>query len=344
MKQSALLLIYIISLPINFSYSDNGINSIHPNATTTFFPFLKIGYEARSVAMGGVCASIPNEIYGVMGNPAAVGHVDKMQAMISYKPVVLDIKGGTMAFAMPYKSTGTWAVNIIYLSHGDYQPVDENNKIIEGMLNPYSVAGSITWSKTLIRSLSLGATFKGIYERLSGGIEDEYGKCSADGVAADIGVQYRTRSSRVIYGLLIRNIGYIRSSYSDDVQRTGFPISFTTGISYHSPAMIAAFDLEKAVDDILQYKVGLEFNIYKQNIFLRAGSSASQTDIKKFFDLLKSGTDEDNDYQKTNWSLFSVGGGLKAELNDLDINVDTAFSFRIDRLPFAFALTFLIGF
>ena len=101
MKQSALLITFIFVLLFNLAYGDNGINSIHPDATKTFFPFLKIGYEARSVAMGGTSAGMPNDIYGIMGNPAALGYVDKMQAMISYKPIVLDIKGGTLAFAMP---------------------------------------------------------------------------------------------------------------------------------------------------------------------------------------------------------------------------------------------------
>ncbi len=322
------------------------IPTIHSESGTTYFPFLRLGYEARSVAMGGANAGLANEIYGTMGNPAALGYLTDMQAMMSYKPVILDVRGGSLAFGMPYKKYGVLAANVVYLSHGEISPVDENNEPILGTLNPFSVAANISWSKLFFNSLSLGATFKGIYELLSEGLvsSNDIHRVSADGLAFDLGAQYKTRNSRVVYGILVRNVGVVRSDYEGDQFKKGLPISYIAGISCLLPSLTAAFDLEKTVDNFLQYKLGLEFNIYKDNIFLRAGSNIGHSDIEQFFKNIRNTDEEKSDYYKSNWSMFSVGGGIKSKIDDLKVYVDTAFNFRVNRLPFGFALSMILVF
>jgi len=271
-----------------------------------------------------------------------------MQALLSYIPVILDIRSGALAFAWPKDNKGIWAINLTYLSAGDFNDIlyDESGKKIDGSLNPYWVAGGVTWSKKVFESLSFGATVKGIYNRLSEGIGDDIPRASADGFAVDVGMQYRVRSSRLIYGLLIQNLGFIRSSYSDDTEEASLPMSMVAGLSYvfkNFPAVRTAFDLEKAIDDYLQYKLGLELNIYKQMFFIRGGYNFSQSDLEEFFDMFRNGK-FDEEYQKTNWSLFSMGVGVKADVKEININLDTALNFRVDRLYPGFALSLLLGF
>lgn len=305
---------------------------IYKDAGTRFFPFLRREYDARAMAMAGVSAGMPNNLYGALSNPASLGFIDRMEAMISYTPVVLDINGLTIAFGMPYKNYGVFAANIIYMSYGTFEPVDEFGNKIEGDLHPYSIAGTVAWSKVTLENLALGLKLKGIYERLSEGIEDEINRCSADGFAADIGIQYRTRSSRLIYGFLVKNIGFIRSSYSDDVEKSGLPLSFIAGLSYifrNFPSVRTALDIEKAVDDYLLYKLGLELNVYKQVFFIRGGFVFSQSDAEEFFSMIKNGS-FDEDYEKTNWTISTCGFGIEKEVDNVKINFDAALEFRVD--------------
>ncbi len=329
-------------------YGDYDYNGIHAKAGKSFFPFLKLGYEARALAMGGASVGMPNDLYGALSNPAALGFGNTMQALISYKPVMLDVRGGALGFAWPREAKGMWAVNIMYVSYGVFTDnlFDENGSTIDGTINPYSIAASVTWSKKIFESLSYGATVKGIYDRLSEGIGIDIPRASADGFAVDMGLQYRTKSSRLIYGLLVQNVGFIRSSYSEDIEKTTLPLSLIVGMSYvfkNFPSVRTAFDLEKSIDDYLQYKLGLELNIYKQMFFIRGGYVFSQSDLEEFFAMIKNGK-FDQSYQKTNWSLFSAGAGVKADIKEVDVNLDLALNFRVDRLAPSFALTLLLGF
>jgi len=323
--------------------SDNGI---YTDVATRYFPFLKREYDARAIGMGGASTGMPNSIYGLLSNPAAIGYLNRSEAMISYVPVVLDVNGGTIAYAMPYKTFGVFAANILYLSYGTFEPLDEVGNKIEGALHPFSIAGSLSWSKIILENLSAGVTVKGIYERLSEGIGEEIDKYSADGFAADIGIQYRTLSTRLIYGLLIRNIGFLRSGYSDDIDNEGLPVSVLAGFSYvfkNFPTIRTAFDLEKPVDDFLKYKIGLELNMYKQVLLLRGGFNFSQRDMEEFFSMIRNGS-FDADYNKSDWSLFSLGLGLKTELRDFNVNFDAAVRFRVERTMPCLAFTLLLGF
>lgn len=337
-----------ILLFVPYASGSSTYDRIHPRAQESFFPFLKNGYEARSCAMAKASVGMPNGLYGTLANPAALGFVHEMQALLSYVPIILDVRSGALAFAWPQERTGIWGVHIMYLSAGSFEDIlyDKDGNKIDGSLNPYWVAGGVTWSRSIVESLAFGATVKGIVNRLSEGIGDDIPRSSADGFAVDIGVQYRTRSSRLIYGILVQNLGFIRSSYSDDIEKTNLPLSFITGISYvfkNFPSVRTAFDLEKPIDDFLQYKLGLELNIYKQMFILRGGYSFSQSDLEEFFAMIRNGKFDD-EYQKTSWSLFSIGAGVKSDVKGLNLNCDAALNFRVDRMDPGFALSFLVGF
>jgi len=181
---------------------------------TKHFPILKLLYDARSVSMGGVTIGMPNTNVGAISNPAALGYINSNQVMISYKPIIIDVKGGAVGYGQPMGTYGNWAFSIVYLSYGTFDNLlDENKKSIEGSLHPYSLEGGISWAKLIGNSFSAGFTFKGMYDMLSEGIEGEIDDFSADGFAIDMGVQYRTASSRLIYGLFIKNIGFVRSNF-----------------------------------------------------------------------------------------------------------------------------------
>lgn len=342
LRISAVLLIIGYILFSGGAAYNSGIDG---TSNTRYFSFLNVDYDARSVSMAGASVAMPNDIYGVLSNPAAIGYLSRMQTLISYNPYFLDVKGGSLSFARPQGKFGVWAVNIVYLSQGGIFGVDEYNNPTHETFNPYSLAGNATWARRILESFSAGITVRGIYEQLSD-VNNSYGKSSADGFACDIGAQYRLKSSRLIYGILIRNLGFVLSGFSDEDATNKMPFSFSTGISFvlrNIPAARIALDLEKEIDDILQYKLGLELNFYKQMLFLRAGYTFSHSDLKEVISLFQSGS-INKDYQKTNWSLFATGFGVKTKVREVDAMIDCALNFRVDRLNPNFILSVILGF
>jgi hypothetical protein len=330
---------------IVFSFGAAKNNGFYGNTQTRYFSFLNVGYDARTVSMAGASVAMPNDIYGVLSNPAAIGYLIRMQTLISYNPYFLDVKGGSLSFARPQGEFGVWAVNMVYLSQGSISGVDEYNNPTHETYNPYSLAGNVSWARRILESFSAGITVRGIYDQLSG-VNNSYGKSSADGFACDIGAQYRLRSSRLIYGILVRNLGFVRSGYSDEDVTNKMPLSFSTGLSFvlrNIPAARIAFDLEKELDDFLEYKIGLELNFYKQMLFLRAGYTFSHSDLKEVISLFQSGS-INKEYQKTNWSLFAAGFGVKTKVREIDAMIDCALNFRVDRLNPNFILSVILGF
>ncbi|MGD9199989.1 MAG: PorV/PorQ family protein [Chitinispirillia bacterium] len=344
--RSVLIFLYIISF-VSIPFSNIIDISGQYSIPSRYFPILKLQYDARSVSMGGVKIGMPNNISGSVSNPAALGYMKSNQVMITYKPIMLDVKGGALGYGLPIGIYGNWAVSFLYLSYGVFDNLlDENKNRIEGSLHPYSFEGGISWAKLIGTSLSAGIKLKGMYDMLSEGVDGEINAFSADGFAMDMGIQYRTESSRLIYGLLIQNIGFVRSDFEDEFEMKGLPLNFASGFSYvfrNFPIIRIAMDFEKPVDNYLQYHLGFELNLYKQNIFFRGGLSCNQKDLEEIISLIKNGASQ-NSYKKSNWSLLNIGTGINPEINDIEINIDFAFNFRVNRLSPGFILSLIIGY
>ncbi|MBN1983677.1 MAG: PorV/PorQ family protein [Chitinivibrionales bacterium] len=319
-------------------------NSIHPKAGTRYFPFLKLTYDARSLGMGKAQTAMPNGLYGVVSNPAALGFIEKRQLFLTYSPVILDISSGALGYGLATDEYGILAAHMLYLSYGTIQPKNEQNEDLPGTIHPYSFCGGFSWARVYYSSLSVGISIKGVYDQLSEGIENSISSYSADGFGCDIGAQYTAFSSRLIYGLVIRNIGFIRSTYTAESNTDGLPLSFASGVSYilkSVPYVRYAFDLEKPIDDYLQYHCGLEINAYRQIFSIRSGYNFSHEDLRQFLRMLRNGSFDD-DFTKTNWSLFCAGFGLTSSMQQFQYKVDAAVNLRTNGINPEFIMTLML--
>jgi len=315
----------------------------YPDAGTSLFPFLKLDDNARTIAMGGASAAMVNGIYGAAVNPASTGYLARNQAMIGYQSLILDAWMGPMGYAMPYKNYGVFSSNIIYASHGyldSSESRDENNEPTGATWHVFSLVGSLGWSKVVYDNLSIGVACKGIYHPIK---SSQRYSVAASALAFDAGCQYRMLNSRFIVGAALQNAGFVVSNYSKDSDRLSLPLAVTLGVSYtplYMPGVRVACDLQKANDDYLNYKPGLEFAVYKKILLGRVGYGFSEADLEEIIKQMKN--EGDPLYVKSNASGFSLGLGLVTDFNGLPMNVDVAFLQREQDISPTFALSFCV--
>jgi len=324
---TALLLVYAVS------------HAQNARAGTAVFPFLNINVDARSLGMGDVGVGMANDLYGGVSNPASLAYPLRMQAMLAYKPIMLDVRAGALAFSSPVQKSGTFAGHLSYVSYGLIEGVDETNTRTNITWSPYSLVGGGSWARILYEDFAIGLTLKGIYHNLG----HSY---SADGLALDIGFQYRMLSSRFICGALARNMGFVRKWYSDeDVQERIMPLSISTGLSYLPKTLSSlrmGIDLEKSIDDYLNYKTGMEVALFKQYLFARLGYRFSHRDLRELFRIMQNSAGDT--YQKTNWSSLTIGAGIDAPVSTTDIKIDVALVLHTEGLPPTPAFSAIVGF
>jgi hypothetical protein len=316
--------------------------SQNENAGTRVFEFLKLDDNARTISMGGASVAIPNGLYGASINPAVCGFLDKTQAMLGYQSLLMDAWAGPMGYAKPYRNYGVFTGTLHYLSHGYLdasEALDESGKSTGATWHVFSLVGSVGWSKMVYKNLSTGVAIKGIHHYI--GSSQQY-HASADGIAVDVGFQYRMDYSRFIVAGAFQNMGFLISNYTQETEKRRLPYSATVGISYiplYIPDLRLACDLQKSNDDYLNYKPGFEATIYKKMIFLRGGFGFSEQDLEETIKELRNKPDDN--YIKSNAAGLTLGVGLITDLKGVVTKMDFAYMNRLYGLPPSAILSFL---
>ncbi len=317
-----------ILVPILISLGVGTAGAQLEDAGMTEFEMLTMSHSAREMAMAGAAIAMPNGLHGFNANPAALGYIEDRQGIVGYRSVLLDVWSGELAFGMPVSKTGFWSVNVINLSEGSVDEVVNGNGMPVWTGREWSsnvVAGSVSWARVLWRSLALGASIKGAY-RYSG-TEGEY--YSADGLAIDLGAQYRLYGDRLILGLAARNLGGLLSSYTNDMDKNPLPASIGGGVSYvprYVPVLRIALDIEKIKGRYTTFEPAAELAILKDLLFVRAGFPFSTNDLAYAFDVL--GGIADKNYQKSQWTTLCLGLGLQTAIKKVDVGFDAAVEFH----------------
>jgi hypothetical protein len=111
------------------------------SAGTTVFSFAGLNYDARSIGMAGAAAGMANDIYGAADNPAVLASLQKRQAAICFRPVVLDVGGVLLTYAFPVRQHGIMGISLLGFSEGT---LDEINVDKEMTVSPIIPAGAIS--------------------------------------------------------------------------------------------------------------------------------------------------------------------------------------------------------
>ena len=299
----------------------------HPDAGTAAFPSLNMGYDARAVSMADAAAAMPNDIYGVLSNPAAIGFVSRSQIMGGYRQMMMDVWGGPLGVSWQ-SEFGVFAASLTMLSSGAFDIVDEDGGETGARAQSSYTSGGVSFAKIVYDGLSVGGTVKGIYHYIGAGPDERY---YADGYAADLGVQYRLTNGRLVYGAVLRNIGFMRSGYLDKFNEYPFPYGVEVGISHvpqHLPSLRVALDVNKINGDYLNFEPAFEYALLSNMLFLRGGYAFSYMDFEKTLENFRG--ERDDSYRKSGAATLSLGFGAAASMDNVDVKLDAAVQFYTD--------------
>lgn len=299
--------------PVSSQQSDPG---------TVMFDFLDINYDGRSAGLAGASVALPSESYGILSNPAALAFIEENQITLGTRSEGGGIYGAPILFVMPKADLGVFGAGIIGLLSGAVSGRDENNNPVADSRADY-YAGHVSYARMINANSSAGLTLKGLYNYL-GNSQEHY---SADGFALDGGVQYRFLDSRLIYGLVVRNLGFVRSGYTPDIAYA-MPTAVGIGVSYvprDLKTIRLVLDMEKQKAQFLNVMPGLELELARNQMLLRVGYGFTSRDMEAMIKSLQ-GKEELN-YYKSNRYTLCLGTGFITRMFERKVNLDAAVAF-----------------
>lgn len=224
------------------------VGKAYPSAPgSTSANFLKIGPDARPVAMGGAFCAVGNDINSINWNPAGLGQMTISEGMFTYVNWLEDIKYGHLAYGQPSREFGTVALGLSYVHSGDIEAWDIENKPVDSF-KAYSLLGTLSWARVMITRTYMGFNLKYIEEK----IEKQFAKTCA----FDFGMLHKTIFGLNI-GVAIQNIGRGLKFVSEEFP---LPLNIKLGVSFNIKEFTFAVDLNKPIDDKINLCGGLEIS------------------------------------------------------------------------------------
>ena len=330
---------YIKAFPVLLCLCALPLHAQHRDAGRTLFGFMNINYDARTVALAGACVALPNDCYSIFSNPGALGYVNTMQAVIGYRPVGTGVYGSPLACALPYKGIGVFGAGVYGLTSGNVAVTDIGPDggvlFTDGFSRVDNIAGNAVWARKINDFLSVGASVKGFYSSIKGFEDRSPVRWSSDGFACEIGAQCRFMNSRLIYGFVARNLGFIRSGYEKNDSGYSLPFGVDIGISYvprYIENLRVILDLSKINNDYLSFKPAAEWELLAKQLVVRGGYSFSWRDLRAFKNTLSGYSDAS--YFKSSMIGICLGAGFSTEIAGRKMHFDTAAEFlTIPVLP-----------
>jgi hypothetical protein len=298
-RLNSILLVGIAVLMILSLAQIAGARSIHSDAGTNAFSFLKIGVGARSLGLGGAFVSVAEDASALYWNPAGIAQLEDKQITLSYVNYLLDIHSGFVGFVLPRSDGIRLGAAVDYFSYGEFQKttVEDPTGSQLGTFGAMDIAISFTAAYPMPSGLLLGGTAKIIYSKI-----EDY---ASDAYALDLGGLYLLADGRTRLGASIQNLGFQRSGYASD-HRDGLAAVFRAGASHRLAGLplLLSVDMYKPMDHHFNVNVGGELQP-AETFFLRLGWSSLGLDQQV-------GTDRDD------LAGFSGGVGVKWQQYGLD--------------------------
>lgn len=190
-------------------------------AQFTAFRSMDLPFGARGAALGGNIVSLADgDIMQFVQNPAVLDSVGTTDIGLDYSPLFANIHRFSGAYHQDFNKMGGLAFAISYVDYGEFTRTVPNGDV-EGSFQAQDMV--ITLGKAhAIGSFSMGTNLK-------------YATISIDGLGhsmllGDMGGIYRSPKMDFSAGLVLKNFGFVLSSYSS-TQDISVPFDVSLGFS-----------------------------------------------------------------------------------------------------------------
>jgi len=172
----------------------------NPNLGTSGAQFLQIPVGARAASLGGAIVGLADDASAVFWNPAGLTNVQSFDAHFSYMDwfTLFDFNAAALAFNVP--DVGVFAAQMIVFTTDKMEVTTEEQPNGTGrFFDAMDMALGLTYARMLTDRFSAGITVKYVYQR----IWNE----TADGVAFDLGTQYKLDFQNLTIAMSMSNFG-----------------------------------------------------------------------------------------------------------------------------------------
>ncbi len=239
---------------------------VNSGVGTTAFPLLKITYGPRACAMGESFTALSNDATTVFWNPGGLGNLKNSELFISHHEWFQGIRDENLIFVLK-TPRGTFGASLLIASVSDIESRGPDQQIRKS-LNSSSGIFSLSYGVQPLKHLSLGMTFKGLYDNL----EEIVGK----GWSMDFGGIYSFHPL-VNLGFNVYNLGPDMEYEGENIK---LPSGIRTGICIQPEFPISLLlDLNFPQKGKIEFHSGAEVWI-RNTIALRCGYRNAPQDIE----------------------------------------------------------------
>jgi hypothetical protein len=315
----------------------NGVLDIDPtkpfvNTITTASPFLLIAPDSRAGGMGDMGVATSPDNYSQHHNPAKyVFNKEVFGIGVAYSPwlskLVSDVHLAYLSTFWKVTDNDAIAFSLRYFSLGNIDFTTTDGQFMSSA-NPNEFALDFTYSRKLSNIVSMAITPRFVYSNLTAGFHGQgtgmdmkAGLAGAVDISLFVNKGFRhnldaLKSSELLFGVNISNIGN-KVSYTDDNSRRDFlPCNLRLGLSY-----VMAFD------DYNKLSVGVEAGkLLVPTPPLRYRDTV--TNEYRFFGNNGKSLQDINSIEGIGYAFFGAPGGFSEKMTEVVWSFGVEYSYR----------------
>ena len=209
--------------------------------------FLRYGSSARSLSVGNAVTGVADDVATSYWNPAGLAQLRTMEVTGMGATMFNDTRYSFFALGMPTEQWGTFALNGIFTTSGEFEratwdaDLDETFSEREGIV---SLAWAGSWNR-----FALGAAIKSVSQDLGG--------TSGSAMGVDLGAYYRPHRLLSV-GAAIQNAVAPSITLVDEEEELARSARLGLALRFFSNRMLVTTDLVKTKWMDTSFRTGLE--------------------------------------------------------------------------------------
>ena len=208
------------------------------------YSFLGLTNSGKVASLGGQVVALPdNDLNLVFHNPSLLNSAMDNHLVLNYVNYFSDINFGYVSYSETYDHIGSFAAGLHYIHYGSFTGADPTGQKT-GNFTASEYAFNLMYGRSIDSLFSVGINLKPIISNLE--------RYNSFGLAADIGVTYRSRAQLFTAALVLKNIGAQITTYDGETRE---PLPFEIQIGLSQKLQHAPFRFSLVAHNLQRYRL-----------------------------------------------------------------------------------------